>query len=958
MTRFRLSRLNSVNDSKPRAFPLEVLLQEMRSGRATVAGAIDGSPYRSLAEVTEYARQLLADGKTDAYDLIKRDMPQLMPAGVFDTRSDINSFSELVCLEFDGDVDTAYAFMIGAECPHVVAMWRSLSGKPKMLVSVASASVDGEPLDATTFPHAWYSAQCLFEDIGEPDKSAMLVSQLQALCYDPDLFYRPEAVCLDWSVDDDALREFSPSAEAERLLFEALPAEYRDAIAQMEWKPNGWGRASVPCPWGEHEFDGWGSRSNATGIHKNGENDYTFHCLKCPPERRKRRYAPQNRYRRAVKLQKNVVSMLTETLDASREFLKSVFEKKKIKFFGLRADTGVGKNEGAINYFLRGFRGLINVPTTDLAKELEARLDKAEIDSFRYRGILSNPDGVFPDENPCIQPVLYDAIASRGWNTYELLCAGCEFLALCKERGYRSQAENAKQAQVTVMPFPDLFLNPAFRTVAKDYLPTYSDDLSLHDEYDPYNFLEINLPKSRLVRMRDDWKGYDPSQFAKELLRILEVEGELSQLRSLIDGLTDADRDSILEGLTCVMWRRKVLSREDAHRCDDFRHASRHLETIGNLPQLETEDWNLLVLLELFFERYPRDADMPMKYENDTLTFYLPPLPMKTRARMGFMSATLDETAFRRAMDSRQIKRGDVTFHDTGLTQWHPEAKVFQLRTNRNPRATAYTSKGERVDGNLLSPSGEFYYGLVAEDLKNDNRGLITYKALLQALEKEGCIRPSVETANFGGLVGLDTRFKDVDVLHLLFSPELPPSAVEFKAKMMFGNDTEPLCYDRDENGHYIDTRLQACYDDGVIAELLQATGRGRLVSRPVIIVIWCSHFLPGVTDRSQCFLFDEVDWQQADGDLEKLAAVVKAREAAEQHGDVTAYAETTGQSQSTAYRQTEQARRQSKADIDAELLQRILELKTQDIGERDIATQLGISYGKVRSLLKNAEVH
>ena len=38
--------------------------------------------------------------------------------------------------------------------------------------------------------------------------------------------------------------------------------------------------------------------------------------------------------RRPVKLEKNLVSMLTETLDKSREFLQFVFSNKKIKFFG------------------------------------------------------------------------------------------------------------------------------------------------------------------------------------------------------------------------------------------------------------------------------------------------------------------------------------------------------------------------------------------------------------------------------------------------------------------------------------------------------------------------------------------------------------------------------------------------------------------------------------------------
>ena len=268
-------------------------------------------------------------------------------------------------------------------------------------------------------------------------------------------------------------------------------------------------------------------------------------------------------------------------------------------------------------------------------------------------------------------------------------CARC-----ARNAGYRSQAKRAKEAQVTVMPFPEIFLNPAFRTLAKEFLPTYHDDLIMHDEFDPANaFLQIDVPKSRLVQLRDDWKGSDPSQFAKELIRILEAEGDLSLLRPLIMGLSDAEREAVLQGLTCVMFNGQILSREDAHRCDDFRMASRSLDTIDKLPRLETEDWNLLIQLELFFERYPRDADMPMFYPDGTLTFMLPPLPMKTRARMGFKSATLNETFFRRVMDNREKQHGDVGFHDTGLTEWHPEARVYQLRTNRNPRGNCLYSK-------------------------------------------------------------------------------------------------------------------------------------------------------------------------------------------------------------------------------------------------------------------------
>ena len=959
----RLSIYKNTTDTSGRVVTLSAVIKRIRDGA------------RGLSEKTRYCNALAptAPKKYKAYK--EKNLPAVTFSGIFPKRKrqavHLATHSGLITIDIDGLPPSMIPDLLAelAQMPHVVLAFVSPSGLGLKVI----VRVDPIPQDDIEHKGAYQACLDFFEDLSveygfEIDTSGSDCSRLCFLAHDPRAIVHSNAIPIEWDRDEYLAKRQEQEEERQKKIadYDDLPVDataldfiprnvdyetwrnvgmaiktaglaleiWRDWCGGQRFSQSAqaWIHEDLDRYWGSFKSSGitWG-----TVVYLAKEYGYE------PPRRS---------VRKPVKLKKNIVSVLTETLDKSRAFLTSVFENKKIKFFGLRADTGVGKNQAAISFFLRGFSGLLTVPTTDLAKELQERFDAAEIDSFRYRGLLSNPDGAFPDENPCLHAVRYDAIASRGWNAFELLCQTCEVRDVCNERGYRSQAEQAKHAQVTVMPFPDIFLNPAFRTLAKEFLPTYSDDLILHDEFDPYNaFLQIDVPKSRLVQLRDDWKGYDPSMFAKELLRILEVEGDLSELRSLVMKLTDAEREAILEGLTCVMFNGQILSREDAHRCHDFLSASRSLDGIQTLPRLETEDWNLLVQMELFFERYPRDADMPMKYENDTLTFLLPPLPMPTRARMGFMSATLDETLFRRTFSSRQAKRGDVTFHDTGFTEWHKDAKVFQLRTNRNPRATAYTPKGERVDGDLLSPTGEFYWGLVREDLEKPNRGLITYKALLEekALEVEG-----ITTANFGGLVGLDTHFKDVEVLHLLFSPELPPSAVDFKVKALFGNDTEPLCFDRDENGHSIDTRLQQCYDDGVISELQQAFGRGRAVSRLVLIVIWCSHYLPGITDRPQTRLFDETDWEVAGG-VRNLASVVADREGAELAGDVNAYAEATGQSQRTAYRQTAQARKQSQAERDAELLQRILELKDKGFSDSKIATELGISRGKLQSLMR-----
>ena len=144
---------------------------------------------RTLTAVTAYARELRDTRGHAAYDEIKKTMPQFLPAVVSNSRStvDIEAFSGLICLEYDDDeIDTAYAFVLACQNPHVAMAWRSLSGKPKILVRVAMASRDaGFQLSPSTFPHAWVTASHLFEELGEADWSAARPLQLQNMCHDP-----------------------------------------------------------------------------------------------------------------------------------------------------------------------------------------------------------------------------------------------------------------------------------------------------------------------------------------------------------------------------------------------------------------------------------------------------------------------------------------------------------------------------------------------------------------------------------------------------------------------------------------------------------------------------------------------------------------------------------------------------------------------------------------------------
>ena len=294
-----ISRLNNVTDIRPRDYLLSTIFKEMQQGNATLADTVEDSPYRTLAEVTERARELRYERRNiEAYDLLKLEMPQFTPSVVLSTRSNVKSFSNLVCLEWDGDIDVGHALVIGKQHPNVLAIWRSLSGNPKFLVPISPVSMDGDELTTNTFKHAWYSVSCLFEEIGDADTSAMSPTQPQALCYDSDIFVNWDALPVAWDIDEYALEETYPNIIAlEHLAYAELPHAYHIAIQEMDWRDDGVGKTRVPCPWQSHENDGWESRSNGTRIRKHGENDFTLQCYKCPDKKRYSKIpnnAPQN----------------------------------------------------------------------------------------------------------------------------------------------------------------------------------------------------------------------------------------------------------------------------------------------------------------------------------------------------------------------------------------------------------------------------------------------------------------------------------------------------------------------------------------------------------------------------------------------------------------------------------------------------------------------------------------
>lgn len=698
---------------------------------------------------------------------------------------------------------------------------------------------------------------------------------------------------------------------------------------------------------------------------------------------REGRLSPLTVQRKTIKLVQNerahaVLDTLRKTADHIAALLRS-----PTRVLGFRADTGTGKNHETETYAINEGAILVNVPNGDLAIDLETRMHRRLSGAglpldyvFRRRGLMFRwNDGKdahdrFPHEIPCLQAARCDAYRKKGGNMYKTICPNCPAQIECLQYGYRSQPEDAKNARMVISSHPDFHINPAHKGFAKPYLTdiTGTQRLIVQDDVSTHAlFLECQITRSRLRQLRDDWEGAFLGGFAKELLRILEVEGTPYAIRDSLNTLTKKQKALLNFQLTRVRIQTTQADGTHIHFVMTLDEAVSHgfygeatEDDIAEMPAVYPKNWTLLDQLTAFFKHYKRETDAPIHYHDGTLTFALTPRLHDSVWKAVFMSATQDEVLFTRAFPEAHTQ-------NLPPTAWQPKAKVYQLRTNRNPRATVYRFKDGKASG--LSDTGESYYQRTIDEIActpDIKHAIITYKNVLKWKRNQEAsdlteLDNIIATAHFGNLVGLDTEFQDADRLWVLFSPEIPHHEIVWRAKMFFGNDPEPLNYERDEEtGMYRDPRLQKIWENAVIGELIQATGRGRPVRKPITIIILTSHFIPGITDRPETQLFDEADWEIAGG-LNGLDDAIAKREEFEARATALTADNTIADFQKVYGCSHEYARKlwhkaggpEAKAKADIALYEQIQALKAEKISDSKIAKRLGISRGKLQTLLR-----
>lgn len=316
---------------------------------------------------------------------------------------------------------------------------------------------------------------------------------------------------------------------------------------------------------------------------------------------------------------------------------------------------------------------------------------------------------------------------------------------------------------------------------------------------DTYDFTKQFEPYEISVNMIEDWclrgKNDALGTFAKTLLKVLAIRSRshnyaIKRIRSAV---------------YTFKWRESDI-------LEQMQDDSKYWHKLNN-----------------FFAYYKRNADAPMRWDGNTLTFYLP--------------------------------TGKMDTPDLEPVTCHSENQIFQLRSGCN----GYQSLFDYSTGKYFAKTQ-------------------TAKTFLDAIETEVARDTGIKHAMLTPLNSFkrnrewDTPIQDADVFWIVGIPECGFRPLWLRAHLFFGADETPISYERDDSGHFVDKRLQALYESMVTNTITKHIQDFQIHLPNKKVVILTALPIPNVTDRSETLLFDWADYEIA-GNLNDLVETIRIRE-------------------------------------------------------------------------------
>ena len=311
-------------------------------------------------------------------------------------------------------------------------------------------------------------------------------------------------------------------------------------------------------------------------------------------------------------------------------------------------------------------------------------------------------------------------------------------------------------------------------------------------------------------------------------------------------------------------------------------------ETIENIQTFPTvcqdPDWTFWHQLKRFFDYYKRDADAPMRWEDEILRFRVPPvLHPNVRCLLLAVPILNDEHLSRAFLDEKtEIIRPKQM-------EWMPGNSVFQIRTDIYPRKTVL-DLSNTWNSLGVSETGQHIFLRIQAEIERDTdikHGIITYIHAIEQL-KDIAKRENVSfLTGFQRVDGLENAFQEAQVIWIVGIPEIGLRSLLERTQILFGNDEKPLSYEMEpEFYRYKDERVQSVYEKevlGLFTEIIELAQLNILTNKKIMLLT--SLHIPDITDRPETLLFDLGDLDAAGG-LDKLSDMIATRQGFEKERD------------------------------------------------------------------------
>ena len=587
--------------------------------------------------------------------------------------------------------------------------------------------------------------------------------------------------------------------------------------------------------------------------------------------------------------------------------LSDIFNRKT-HILGLVADTIPCTDPAVQSYIQQETPVCINIADTALIESEEKRYRALKVPSvmrwkpreYRWEQVKAVPieermATPFAHGNMCEDADRCRAVEQKGGDAREVICAKCPVLKACKQRGYLSQQTPFRSATVQMLPNTQYFIDP--RNGALHNIEQNERIYILYQQRVDINtlFLERRLPKSLLEQWVENWSGDTLGNFAKALLNALNTESlpngnGIGQVRSVIQAFKP-HADALIKQMCYI----NVRNLAGANAID----APMRLEEMIAAGTLETEtvqdieafptvcrdpEWSYWHELQYFFDHYKRDVDVPMRWSDTKLLYWLPPIVHPAIKHLLLIGPTLSQQYLSKVFPTEKI---DVLH--TEPRPWLPGNQVFQIRTDMTSVDALY-SYDTIWDDIGASKFGERIFTGIRAEIERDTtvkHVIITNGSIARRLidlkEKENVC----DVLLFKSLHGCAVNLEAAQVVWIIGKPIWAQHAIWCSAQMLFGNDQVPINYETDmRTGNFTDERIQSLHQHQIAALLTQIVGQiglDRDTGKKVVLLTETP--LSNITDRPETRLFDWEDFEIAGG-LTKLPEFISTRERFEAERD------------------------------------------------------------------------